>query len=138
MNTLKALPKIVLFFALLWINSTLFAYLHPAELRIVNDSQRQFTVKVMKETGEKYATVSIDSNSSKTIEIDQTGNYYLKTKAVYPGKRPIFKKGDPFKVYVGSDGYSVLTITFSIKETALPDPMSGEQISETEFEKDQD
>lgn len=62
----------------------------------------------------------------------------LKTKATYPNKKPVYKKGDPFKVYVGSDGYSVLTISFTIKESALPDSMGGKQISESEFESDND
>jgi hypothetical protein len=117
-----------------------YGYMHPAELRIVNASQRALTVKVMKRgSGNEaaaYATVAVGGNANKTISIGETGHYYLKTKAQYSGKEPIYKKGDPFNVCVGSDGYSVLTITFSIQENSLPDPMSGSQISKTEFDKD--
>ena len=85
-----------------------------------------------------HTTMIVDSNSSKTINIQRTDNYNFKTKATYPGRKPVFKKGNPFRVYVGIDGYSILTITFSIQESNLPDPMSGKQISEAEFESDSD
>ena len=132
--------KISLSIALIFMVSTAFAYLHPAELRIVNNSQRQLTVKVMKvitaNESSKLITVEIDTLSTETINISETGNYYLKTRAVYPDRDPIYKKGDPFKAYVGSDGYSMLTITYSINESSLPNPMAGEQISKSEFDND--
>jgi len=131
-----------LFFFLLLSAYSAYAYLHPAELRIKNTSQRHLTVKIMKQTsgnkGKKYTTVNISKKSNKTININETGNYYLKTKAVISGKDPVYKKGDPFKVYVGGDGYSVLTITFSIQESSLPNPMSGKQISKSDFDNDSD
>lgn len=66
----------------------------------------------------------------------QTGNFFLKTAASLAGKTTIYKKGDPFEVYVGRDGYSVLTITFAIKENAVYDFMDdGEQISKDEFDR---
>jgi|GEM_PF-2081900 len=129
---------ILLIFFLLLPTHSVYAYLHPAELRIINTSQRFLTVKVMKPTSgggaSVYSTVAISSQSNKTVNIDETGDYYLKTKAVSSGTEPVYKKGNPFNVYVGSDGYSVLTVTFSIQESALPDPLSGNQISPSEFE----
>jgi len=137
----NSLLRISLFFFLLSAYSA-YAYLHPAELRIKNTSQRHLTVKVMKQThgnrGKKYTTVFISKQSNKTISINETGNYYLKTKAVISGKAPVYKKGDPFKVYVGRDGYSVLTITFSIRESSLPNLLSGKQISKSDFDNDSD
>lgn len=134
----NTLPGVILFFFLLLPTYSVYAYLHPAELQIINKSQRFLTVKVMKQTpgdgASMYSTVTIGSQSNKTVNIDETGDYYLKTKAVSSGTEPVYKKGNPFKVYVGSDGYSVLTVTFSIQESALPDPQSGYQISPSEFE----
>jgi len=138
----NSLLRTALFFFLLLSAYSAYAYLHPAELRIKNTSQRHLTVKIMKQTsgnrGNKYTTVNISKQSNKTINISETGNYYLKTKAVFLGKDPVYKKGDPFKVYVGSDGYSVLTITFSIQESSLPNPLSGKQISKSDFDSDSD
>jgi len=42
--------------------------------------------------GKKYTTVFISKQSNKTISINETGNYYLKTKAVISGKAPVYKK----------------------------------------------
>ena len=138
----NSLLRTSLFFFLLLSAYSANAYLHPAELRIKNTSQRHLTVKIMKQTsgnrGIKYTTVYINSQSNETININETGNYYLKTKAVFSGRDPVYKKGDPFKVYVRSDGYSVLTITFSMQESSLPDPLSGKQISKSDFDNDSD
>jgi hypothetical protein len=138
MNAIGCSSKLVLFLSLLLISVASIAYLHPAELRIKNDSQRQLTVKVMTAAGQRYAVASVESDSTETIDIHKTGEYYLKTKATLKGRQPVFRKGNPFKVYVGVDGYSVLTVTFSIQESDLHDPMSGRQISESEFETDSD
>jgi len=136
MNAINTLSKVILFFVFLLLHTDSFAYLHPAELHIENSSQRQLTVKIMTMSGRKYNIVAIGSHSTKAINIHQTGNYYLKIKATYPNRRTVFKKGNQFEVYVGNDGYSVLTISFSIQESELSDPMSGEQISESEFDRD--
>ena len=40
-----------------------------------------------------------------------------------------------FKVYNGSDGYSVLTITFSLRESRMSQILSGKKISQKEFEQ---
>jgi len=98
----NSLLRTALFFFLLLSAYSAYAYLHPAELRIKNTSQRHLTVKIMKQTsgnrGNKYTTVNISKQSNKTININKTGNYYLKTKAAISGKDPVYKKGDPFKV----------------------------------------
>ncbi|HUN01351.1 MAG TPA: hypothetical protein PLS00_00740, partial [Niabella sp.] len=60
--------------------------------------------------------VSISSYESKTIYFSQSGYYFTKTKAVLRGKDPVYQKGQPFKVTNDDTGYSVMTLTFSIKE----------------------
>ncbi len=138
MKAVSMCLEAALLISLLLITTDSFARYHPAELRIQNNSERQLTLKVMTGEGKKHATTHVGSNSVKTIDIYRSGSYYLKIKATYPKRKPVFKKGIPFRVRVGKDGYSVLTISYSIKESALPNPMSGEQISESEFEKDSD
>lgn len=83
-----------------------------------------------------HETVYIDPNGAKTIYFSETGNYYTKTKASIRGRDPVYRKGDPFRVYNGRDGYSVLELTFTIQETAMPQVTGGREISKAEFEKD--
>ena len=117
----------------------LYAQSHPAEVRIVNQSQRTMEVKVMRNTNQgalKYYEVLIPANTQGAISIFQTGTYYLKVKAEYPGRDPVYSMGDPFECHVGSDGYSVLTFTYTIDESAAS--MEGRSITRGEFEKDRD
>lgn len=116
------------------------AFSQQAELHIKNNSSRTLTVKVMKENaGErdaKHALMVVPSFTGATEYFGTSGNYYLKTKVSLSGKATIYKKGNPFEVYVGRDGYSVLTVTFTINESTVSNPMEGEEISKEEFEED--
>lgn len=85
--------------------------------------------------GGVYKTVTIAAHGDHTVYFGPTGYYYTKTKAVYPNKAIIYQKGKPFEVYNGVDGYSVLTITFTIRESTIPDVLGGKQISKEEFDK---
>ena len=117
----------------------LYAQSHPAEVRIVNQSQRTMEIKVMQNTNQgalKYYEALVPANGQGAIAIFQTGTYYLKVKAEYPGRDPVYSMGDPFECHVGSDGYSVLTFTYTIDERALT--TEGKSISRSEFEKDRD
>lgn len=111
-----------------------------ARLEIVNSSQRTLLIKVMKRSyggnDRKHSTLAIQPGYRGTEYFSYTGDYYLKTKASKRGQKPIYEKGKPFEVYVGHDGYSVLTVTYSITETSSYDPLDGDRISEAEFEKD--
>ena len=119
---------------------------HPAELKIQNNSVRHMVIKVMKQISDdgravKYSTCEIKPNGSVMIPIYKTGFYYLKTKAVHKKRPIIYSKGKAFKAYVGHDGYSVLTVTYTINEVdidSITNPLSGKKIRETEFEKDED
>lgn len=109
-----------------------------AQLKIVNNSQRSLQIKVMSSDGGKgtlFETISIDANDSKTVYFQESGYYFTKTKAILRGKEPVYEKGNPFKVYNGTDGYSVLTLTFSLKESKTPQLLSGKRISQKEFEQ---
>lgn len=117
----------------------LFAIAQKAELHIVNNSERLLTLKIMRDGGtsedSKYSILTVSPHTSSTEYFSETGHYYLKTKAEKTGTETIYKKGDPFEVYVGSDGYSVLTITYTIKESNVKNPMEGKEISKSEFER---
>jgi hypothetical protein len=109
-----------------------------AQLKIVNNSKRSLQIKVMSSdggNGSLYETISINANESKTIFFQESGYYFTKTKAVINGKEPVYEKGKPFEVYNGTDGYSILTLTFSLLESKTPQLLSGKQISKKEFEE---
>jgi len=108
-----------------------------ATLTIENNSQRNMTVKVMRGTtqGSLHKTVSIAPFGSATVNFYETGNYFTKTKAVLAGRDPIYQKGKSFHVTNDDTGYSVLTITYTIKESAVPQATGGTPISKTEFDQ---
>ncbi len=112
---------------------------HPAKLIIKNNSQRTLDIKVMEQYGgieRRYAKFSVDDFDEHTEYFSNSGNYFLKIKASIPGKDPLYTKGNPFKVYVGEDGYSELTITYTLKESNSPNPLEGKRINKIEFDKD--
>lgn len=126
----------VIFLFLIVLPASSYAQLHPAELKIENKSERKMEIKVIElNKNNKLTQVTISARNNVTIPIHETGKYYLKVKAIYPNREPIYSKGNPFEVYVGYDGYSVLTISYSVNESSL-DPLSGKTISKEEFEKD--
>jgi hypothetical protein len=107
-----------------------------ASLEVVNNSMRYMTVKVMRASGAKgklYKTLTIAPNSSGVTYFSASGRYFTKTKAVKQGKKPICKKGEGFDVVNDDTGYSVLTLTFSITESLVPQSSGGKEISEAEF-----
>lgn len=109
-----------------------------ASLTIENRSIRSMTVKVMKGysgKGSIHSTVTISANSEETVYFSETGYYFTKTKAVLNGRNPVYQKGKAFKVVNDDTGYSVMTLTFSIKESAVPQVTGGQQISKSEFDQ---
>lgn len=130
--TIKSLVSI----AFMMLLSTLAAA--QARLTIENNSSRQMTVKVMQGYGGKgvlHETVTIGAYGSNTVYFSQSGYYFTKTKAVLTGRDPIYRKGNPFEVTNDDTGYSVLTLTFSIKESAIPQATGGKSISKQEFDQ---
>ena len=119
---------IALFFTLSFYTST-FA---QARLEVVNNSERSLYVKIMEKGGGLFAKMTVAPYSSETQYFEETGYYYLKTKGSKKGLRAVFKKGNAFKVHNGTDGYSVLTITYSISGGVSSD---GREISEDEFNR---
>ena len=108
-----------------------------ARLTIENNSIRQMTVKVMKGStgkGTLHEAVNITAYGSETVYFTETGYYFTKSKAILNGKDPVYKKGKSFKVINGSDGYSVLRLTFTIQESSVP-ASTGQTISKTEFDQ---
>ena len=103
-----------------------------ARLEIINNSERSLYVKIMEKGGGLYAKMAVAPYSNDTQYFEETGYYYLKTRGSKKGLRPVFKKGNAFKVYNGTDGYSVLTITYSISGGVSAD---GREISEDEFNR---
>ncbi len=129
--------KFALIFTLLMLK--VFTVCAQANLTIENKSMRSMTVKVMKGSGGKgslHETVTISAYSSEIIYFSESGYYFTKTKAVLKGKEPVYRKGRAFSVTNDETGYSVMTLTFSIKETSIPQATGGKAISKTEFDQD--
>jgi hypothetical protein len=108
-----------------------------ARLTIKNNSMRSMTVKIMKGYGDGslHQEVAISANNERTVYFSETGYYFTKTKAVLNGKEPVYQKGEPFRVVNDENGYSVMTLTFTIKESTIPQVLGGKQISKSEFDK---
>ena len=133
---MKSILKTTIFTAILWL--TTFTVSGQANLTIVNNSMRSMTVKVMQEYGASvflYKTVTIGANSRNTIYFDESGNYFTKTKAVITGRDPVYRKGELFEVINNSSGYSEMTLTFTIVESAISQASGGKPISESEFNR---
>ncbi len=126
-------PKIVIliFFMLTSISS--FA---QARLTIINRSMREMAVKIMQGPGKGslYETVHIGPNGQETVKFYGSGSFYTKSKATLFKKDPVYKKGKYFRVISDDTGYSVLTLTFTIKESAVPES-TGQTISRAEFDQ---
>ncbi len=125
---------LIIYLLLFFIASISFA--QSAELRVHNKSGRNMTVKIMnKYTHRLYKTLNLLPYEQSTAYFAQTGQYYCKTEALMYGRNPVYEKGNAFEVYVGSDGYSVLTITFSVSEGSSANVLEGNKISKSEFDK---
>ena len=85
--------------------------------------------------GKIHKTAVISANGSETIYFSESGYYFTKTKAILKGKEPVYQKGQPFQVTNNSSGYSVLNLTFTIRETTVPQVLGGKQISKSEFDQ---
>lgn len=109
-----------------------------AKLTIENNSMRTMTVKVMRGSNGKgtlHKTITIGKYGTGTVYFSETGYYFTKTKAVISGRDPVFQKGKPFKVVNDDTGYSVMTLTFSITESSVPQVTGGQHISRQEYEQ---
>ena len=94
------------------------------------------TVKVMQGVGAGalHETVSISAWGSETVYFSNSGTYFTKTKAVLLQRDPVYKKGKAFRVTNDASGYSVLTLTFTIKESAVMQS-SGQTITKADFDR---
>jgi hypothetical protein len=116
---------------------TSYISIAQASLTIENNSKRTMTIKIMKgnnSVNDLYETIVINAYQEQTVTFYESGYYFTKSKAILNGKNPIYQKGQPFYVTNDASGYSVLTLTFSIKESNVPQ-ISGKQISKAEFDK---
>jgi hypothetical protein len=131
-RSLRALSVLLVFFLAA---SASFA---QARLTIENNSGRTMTVKIMRgseQSSTLHETVTIVPHGEETVYFGQTGYYFTKTKAVSNGRDPIYQKGQPFHVVNDDTGYSVMTITFTIRESAVPQVSGGKQITKQEFDR---
>jgi hypothetical protein len=83
-----------------------------------------------------FEVIEISPYKSHTVYFQESGTYFAKTKATIKGKDPICKKSQNFKVVNDETGYSILTLTYTIKESKTPVSSGGQTISNKEFEKD--
>jgi hypothetical protein len=127
----KIIYSIIILFAFSNLNA-------QARLTIENNSQRQMKVKIMKKgsVSSLFEVIEISSYKSHTVYFHESGTYFTKTKATIKGKDPICKKSQMFNVVNDETGYSILTLTFTIKESKTPVSSGGQTISNIEFEKD--
>lgn len=133
---MKSIKKSTFFTVILVLAS--LAVRAQASLTIENNSMRSMTVKVMKGysgKGSIHETVTVSAYGSETVYFSESGHYFTKTKAVLKGKDPVYRKGQPFSVTNDATGYSVMTLTFSIKESTVPQVTGGKSISKTEFDE---
>jgi hypothetical protein len=126
---------------LLFVPLVLIAFINSdaqARLTIENNSQRHMKVKIMKKESVTtlFKVIEISSFKSYTVYFQKSGTYFTKTRAVYKGKAPICKKSQTFSVVNDETGYSILTLSFTIKESMNPISSGGQTISNVEFEKD--
>lgn len=109
-----------------------------AHLTIENNSMRSMTVKIMKGYGGKgtlHKRTTIEAHSNETVYFSETNYYFAKTKSVLRGRDPVYRRGQPFQVTNDNTGYSVMTLSFSITESTIPQITGGKQISKTEFDQ---
>ncbi len=124
------LSSVFLFFSL--------AVSAQARLTIENNSKRLMTVKVMKGYGGKGALhqiITIGAYGSETVYFSNSGYYFTKTKAVLKGTNPVYRKGQAFSVTNDETGYSIMTLTYTIKESTVPQATGGKEISKAEFDQ---
>ena len=114
-----------------------FTSIGQATLKIVNNSGRIMLLKIMEVDGGDgtlFKEVKIGAYQNEIIEFFSSGRYFTKTKATLNGKEPVYEKGKAFEVVNDSRGHSVMTLTFSIRESSIP-VTSGKKISKGEFDK---
>jgi hypothetical protein len=134
-NVFSIFKTVLLFVCVLFATNTVSA---QARLTVENNSKRTMTVKVMRGNvyqSELYTTATIYPNSNATIYFSNTGYYFCKTKAVLGESDPVYQKGQPFYVVNDDTGYSVMTLTFTIVESTVPQVTGGERINKAEFDK---
>jgi len=110
-----------------------------ASLTIQNNSMRNMAVKIMKGKkgkGRLFKKVNIRPYESETVYFYENGHFFTKTKAVSTGREPVFRRGKPFYITNDETGYSVMTLTFSITESTVPQATGGQAISKQEFDQD--
>ena len=124
-------------FLLLFFRMYSFQSFGQATLEVQNNSGRMMRLKVMEfdgGDGTLFKEVSIGAYQNETIEFYSSGRYFTKTKATLNGKDPVYEKGKAFEVVNDRRGHSVMTLTFSIRESSVP-VTSGKKISKGEFDK---
>jgi hypothetical protein len=133
---MQAVFKTTIFTAILLLTS--FSINAQARLTIENNSKRFMTVKVMKGYGGKgtlHQIITIGAYGSETVYFSNSGYYFTKTKAVLKGTNPVYRKGQAFSVTNDETGYSIMTLTYTIKESTVPQAAGGKEISKAEFDQ---
>ena len=108
------------------------SFSQQASLTIINKSDRNLTVKIMKGPEKKatlYKTDEIPPKGEQIIYFDETGRYFTKCQAVLInkdtliGNDTIFSKEKPFEVIADKRrGYSNITMKYTVKESKKPSP----------------
>jgi hypothetical protein len=107
-----------------------------ARLTIKNDSERKLSVKIMKHsyTPTLFDSITVAPNSEGTLEFSQTGTYFAKSMATMEKADSIYQKTRSFRLVTGPRGSTVMTLTFTIKESS--EALTGNvRISRKEWEQ---
>lgn len=129
---------------ILMIVCSMNAFSQQATLTIINKSDRQLTVKVMKGPNEKKAvlfkTDSVTPKGKQVIYISETGLYFTKTQAIHYSKEDpkmndtLYSKDRPFQVISDKRrGYSNITMKYTVKESKKTDPEDATPITRKEY-----
>lgn len=100
-----------------------------ASLTIINKSNRQLTVKIMKGSEKKFTFYKSDHvapNGKQTIYFTEPGRYFTKSQAILQIKDTLmrdtlYSKGDPFIIISEKKrGYCNITMKYTVKESKKP------------------
>lgn len=108
-----------------------------ASITIRNRSDYHLTVKILKTGGRGlYRTIYVPAKSSELVTFSSNGTYFTRAKAVRSGlfgNETIYRRGGSFRVQNDIEGCTEGTLDFYV---TTGNGVSGQGISESEFEKD--
>jgi hypothetical protein len=100
-----------------------------ASITIINKSDRDLTIKIMKGSEKKFTFFVSDHvgpRGKQVIYFSEPGRYFTKSQAILASKDTLmrdtlYSKGNPFMVIADKKrGYSNITMKYTVKESKKP------------------